>query len=98
MEKSTEDANFIPHLGSTEDDEEWSLGIRQFGSKITQLFIHEEAGDSLGGEAGASLGGGVGPVSGSEGIVDIDFGCTEKFFSENGIILFLLGVEANIFE
>jgi hypothetical protein len=98
LEKGTEDADFIPYLGSTEDDEEWSLGIRQFGSEISQFFIHEEASDSLGGEAGASLGGGVGPVSGSEGIVDIDFGTTEKFFSENGIILFLLSVEANIFE
>jgi hypothetical protein len=98
LEKGTEDADFISYLGPTKDDEEWSLGIRKFGSEISQFFIHEEAGDSLGGEAGASLGGGVGPVSGSEGIVDIDFGNTEKFFSENGIILFLLSVEANIFE
>ena len=98
LEQGAENADFVAHLGPAQDDKERTLGIGELCAEVAEFFLHEQAGGGFLGEAGTGLGGGVGAVGRAEGVVDVKLGGAEELLGEGGIVLFLLGMEADIFQ
>ena len=93
-----DDFDFVGDLGAAEDGD---AGARRIGgghAEILQFLLHEQSGGGLLDELDHALGGSVGAVGGAEGVVDVDVAEGGEFLGEGGIVLFLLGVEAQILE
>ena len=91
------DGDFIADLGAAEEDGEGSGGVFRGHAEIFQFPVKQETGYRRE-IVSHALGGGVSPVGCAEGIVDENIGESSEGGSEFGVVGFLTGVEAEVFE
>ncbi len=93
-----DDSDFVADFGASKDGDEGVLGVLQDATQILQLFFHEQTGGGFLHEAGNANRGSMGTMSGAEGVVDVEFGELGELLRKMFVVLFFLGVEAEVFE
>ena len=89
--------DLVADLGAAEEDGEGSGGVFRGHAEIFQFTVKKETGYRRK-IVSHALGGGVGPVGRAEGIVDEYIGEVGEGGGEFGVVGFLAGVEAEVFE
>ena len=89
--------DLVADLGAAEEDGEGSGGVFGSHAEIFQFPVKKETGYRRE-IVSHTLGGGVGPVGRAEGIVDEYVGEVGEGGGEFGVVGFLSGVEAEVFE
>src|SRR5208282_812932 len=93
-----DDSNFVAYLGAAQNRHERLLGVLQHAAEILQLFFHEQAGGGLLHEPGHAHRGSMRAMGRAEGVVDVELGERGQLPGEILVVLFFLGVEAQVFE
>src|SRR5271157_3468158 len=97
-EQVLDDSDFVANFGAAEDGDEGALGILQDATQISQLFFHEQTGRGFLHELRDAYRGSVGTMGGAEGVVDVEVGERGELFRKSFVVLFFLGVKAEVFE
>ena len=90
--------DLVGDLRATHDDEEGLLGGLQFAVEVFEFALHQEAHRALRHEMRHAFGRGMGAVGGAEGVVDVDLGAAGEGLGEAGLVGFLGGVKAGVFQ
>src|ERR1039458_1848678 len=97
-EQVPDDSDFVADFGAAEDGDEGALGVLQDATQILQLFFHEQTGGGFLHEPGDANRGSVGAMGGAESVVDVEIGELGELLGKSFVVLFFLGVEAEVFE
>jgi hypothetical protein len=92
-----DDADLVGDLEAAEDDHERPRRVAQQAPEDLELTDHEKAGHR-GQVVGDALGGSVGPMRGTEGVVDVDVGEAGKMPGEDAVVGRLLGMKTQVLE
>mmetsp|Transcript_2844 Transcript_2844/g.6236 ORF Transcript_2844/g.6236 Transcript_2844/m.6236 type:complete len:286 (+) Transcript_2844:1154-2011(+) len=87
VEQGLNDSDLGGHLGATHNGHEGLLGVLDSTVQVVQLLLQQEAGHSRLQELGHTLSGGVGAVSSTEGVVDVQVSVGSQLLAELGIVL-----------
>jgi len=85
-------------LGAADNGRKGSLGDIDGTLEVVELLLEEETRNRGLQELADTLGGAVGAVSSAEGIIHVEIGVGSQLGRESGVILLLLGVEADILQ
>src|SRR5258706_1672394 len=97
-EQVLDDSDFVADFGASKDGDEGVLGMLQDAPQILQLFFHEQTGGGFLHEPGDANRGGMGTMGGAEGVVDVEIGEFGELLRKMFVVLFFLGMEAEVFE
>ena len=98
IQQAVDHLDLVGDLGSADDGDEWLDGIADGLAEIGQLLLHQQARGRDWNVVRDALRGGMSAMGAAEGVVDVDIAERGKLLRERGIVLLLLGVEAQIFE
>ena len=90
--------DLVGDLGAAQNRHAWPRRIARRHAEILQFLLHQQSGGVHGHELDHAFGGGVRAMRGAEGVVDVDVAQRGEFFGEGRVVLFFLGMEAQVLQ